>query len=120
MNDYFDLDQYSRPVATTNPDRMVGRMVTIYLDGGAIEAFEGETVAGALLRHGVRFFSRHPVEDRNSTPFCMMGICHECCMELDGKPNRQACLTPVHDGLRAVRSGPVSTGVFSNTGEGDV
>ena len=93
---------------------MAGRIVTIYLDGNAIEAFEGETVAGALLRQGIRFFSRHPVEDRNSTAFCMMGICHECCMEINGQQNRQACLTPVREGLRAIRSGQISARILGN------
>ena len=84
---------------------MAERTVIIYLDDIAIEAFAGETVAGTLLRHDIRNFSQHPVEDRQSAPYCMMGICHECALEIDGQKNRQACLTPVRDGLRAVRAG---------------
>jgi len=87
---------------------MAERTVTIYLDDVAIEAFSGETLAGALLRHDIRLFSQHPVEDREAAPYCMMGICHECALEIDGQKNRQACLTPVRDGLRAVRATRVS------------
>jgi predicted molibdopterin-dependent oxidoreductase YjgC len=29
-----------------------------------------------------------------------MGVCHECLVEIDGKPNQQACLTTVRDGMR--------------------
>ena len=32
-------------------------------------------------------------------PYCMMGVCFECLVEIDGKPSRQACLTPVRDGM---------------------
>jgi len=32
----------------------------------------------------------------------MMGVCFECLVEIDGRPNVQACMTPVRDGM-AVR-----------------
>lgn len=99
---------------------MAKRIVTIYLNGAAIEAFAGETVAGTLLRHGIQPFSRHPVEDRQSSPFCMMGICHECSMEIDGQQDRQTCLVPVRDGLRIVRCGPVVSEVVGEGSEGGV
>ncbi len=76
-----------------------GRKVRIILDGQTIEALAGETVAGTLLRNGIEGFSAHPVQPKTSEPFCMMGICHECAVEIDGKANRQACLTPVRDGM---------------------
>jgi D-hydroxyproline dehydrogenase subunit gamma len=33
----------------------------------------------------------------------MMGICFECLMEIDGVGNRQACLTPITEGMRVRR-----------------
>ncbi len=78
--------------------------ITFYLDNDPVEAFAGETVAGALLRHGIGNFGTHPVEQRTMAPFCMMGICHECAMEIDGQKNRQACLIPVREGLKVRRN----------------
>ena len=36
-------------------------------------------------------------------PYCMMGVCFDCLMEIDGVGNRQACLTPVADGMQVRR-----------------
>ena len=33
----------------------------------------------------------------------MMGVCFDCLMEIDGAPNRQACLVPVAEGMRINR-----------------
>jgi predicted molibdopterin-dependent oxidoreductase YjgC len=30
----------------------------------------------------------------------MMGVCFECLVEVDGRPNRQACLTAVEPGMQ--------------------
>jgi D-hydroxyproline dehydrogenase subunit gamma len=87
-----------------------GSTVSIFLDDERIEARTGETVAGALLRHGITTFGSHPVEARNCAPYCMMGICHECAMEIDGQPNRQSCLTPVREGMKIVRPAGVERG----------
>lgn len=29
----------------------------------------------------------------------MMGVCFECLVEIDGIPNRQACMIPVREGM---------------------
>ncbi|MDR5664870.1 (2Fe-2S)-binding protein, partial [Burkholderia cenocepacia] len=33
-------------------------------------------------------------------PFCMMGVCFDCLVEIDGVPNVQGCMTPVADGMQ--------------------
>ena len=33
-------------------------------------------------------------------PYCMMGVCFECLVTIDGVGNRQACLIPVSAGMR--------------------
>ncbi len=35
--------------------------------------------------------------------FCGMGICFECRMEIDGQPNRRACMTPVAPEMKVAR-----------------
>jgi predicted molibdopterin-dependent oxidoreductase YjgC len=44
-----------------------------------------------------------PVSGSPRAPYCMMGVCFDCLMEIDGVPNRQACLVPVAEGMRIRR-----------------
>jgi predicted molibdopterin-dependent oxidoreductase YjgC len=83
-------------------DGSQGRM-TIFFDGAPIEAFQGESVAACLLRHGVRFTRLTPSGSKRA-PYCLMGACFECTMTIDGRTNVQACLTNVHDGMAISRS----------------
>ena len=79
-----------------------GRGVSIMVDGVAIAAFEGETIATALLATGCAAF-RHDLMGDARGLFCNMGTCSECFVRVSGigpTPRRlRACLTPVADGL---------------------
>ena len=44
-----------------------------------------------------------PVTGSDRAPFCMMGACFDCLMEIDGVPNRQACLVEVREGMQVRR-----------------
>lgn len=68
-----------------------------------IVATEGDSVAAALLAAGITHTRDTPVGNAPRMPFCLMGTCFDCLMEIDGTPNRQACLTPVKDGMRIRR-----------------
>jgi predicted molibdopterin-dependent oxidoreductase YjgC len=35
-------------------------------------------------------------------PFCLMGVCFECLVEIDGRSNCCACMTQVAPGMRIV------------------
>lgn len=73
--------------------------VTIQFEGRSVQAFEGETIAAALLANGIDFTRTTPVSGSARTPFCMMGTCFECLVEIDGVPNCQACMVQVADGM---------------------
>jgi len=60
---------------------------------------EGTTVAAALLLHAAGPFRTTPVKSAPRAPYCMMGVCFDCLVEVDGKPSCQACLTVVRDGM---------------------
>ena len=60
------------------------------VDGGAEELLE--IVGGLDVR-------RSPRTGSPRGAFCMMGVCQECLVRIDGML-RQACLTPVEDGMR--------------------
>jgi len=76
-----------------------GATVTMQFEDRSLQAFEGETVATALLASGIDFTRTTPVSGSARAPFCMMGTCFECLMEIDQVPNRQACMVQVADGM---------------------
>lgn len=71
----------------------------VRFEGRAIEACEGDNLAAVLLGAGELVLRRSPVSDTPRGPFCMMGACFECLIELDGLPGQQACMTSVRDGM---------------------
>jgi len=75
----------------------------ISLDGQAIEAREGDTVAAALLRAGVTTFTRSIKYHRPRGPFCLGGSCGQCLMRVDGVPSLLACRTPAEEGMACER-----------------
>jgi len=77
--------------------------VTIDLDGEAVTAREGDTVAAAVLAAGVGHTRTTPVSGKPRLPYCMMGVCFDCLMEIDGVPNRQACMVRVREGMTVRR-----------------
>jgi D-hydroxyproline dehydrogenase subunit gamma len=73
--------------------------VRIVVDGRPIAAASGDSVAAALLAAGVLVCRTTPVSGAPRAPFCMMGVCFECLVTIDGIGSRQACLTRVRDGM---------------------
>ena len=76
-----------------------GRGVTIDYDGQPVPAREGDSVAAALLAAGHGATRTAPAGAAPRGPYCMMGVCFDCLVEIDGVPNVQACMTPVRDGM---------------------
>jgi predicted molibdopterin-dependent oxidoreductase YjgC len=76
--------------------------VRLTFEGRAVEAREGDSVAAALLAAGISSFRETPVSTAPRAPYCMMGVCFDCLVDIDGTPNRQVCMTTVRDGM-AVR-----------------
>ena len=80
-----------------------GDVVTFDFEGTAFEACEGDSVAAALLANGILAFRTTPVSGTPCGPWCLVGECHECLVEIDGEPNRQACMVEVRAGMRVRR-----------------
>lgn len=74
---------------------------TIRWNGVEIAAREGESLAAALIAAGVLHFRDTAVSGAARGPLCLMGACFDCLVEVEGEPNRQACLVPVRPGLSA-------------------
>ena len=72
-------------------------------DRPAIQVEEGTTVAAAVLdRAGGETRTTARKHDGRG-PYCHMGVCYECLMEIDGVPNQQSCLIPVREGMSVKR-----------------
>ena len=83
--------------------------VAVTIDGEPFAARAGDTVAAALLASGREALRSTPVTGAPRGPFCMMGVCFDCLVTIDGAPNQQACLVLVAPGMRiGTQSGPVA------------
>jgi D-hydroxyproline dehydrogenase subunit gamma len=80
-----------------------GRALALLVDGAEMVAFEGESIAAALAAAGHRLtrWTERTGEPRGY--FCGMGVCQDCLVTVDGRPNVRACVTPVRDGMRVER-----------------
>ena len=87
-----------------------GQAFRFTVDGQPVEAYPGESVAGALLAAGRRVFRRTARRGEARGLFCGIGVCHDCRMVVDGEPNVRTCLTPARPGMAVetqVGFGPV-------------
>jgi len=86
-----------------------GAAVAVTIDGAPFEARTGDTVAAALLAAGVTAFRTTPVSGAPRAAFCMMGICFDCVVAIDGRAGERSCVVPVAPGMQIVtvhRPGP--------------
>lgn len=72
-------------------------VLTFSFNGTPMTARQGDSIAAALLLNGVSIFRQTPVSGADRGPFCMMGACFDCLVQMDGR-NVQACLEHVRDG----------------------
>lgn len=93
----------AKPLFTLLAPDAEGAPVRIWFNDAPLDVPAGRSVAAALFAAGVRRFRATPVSGEARAPYCMMGACFECLVEIDGVPSRQSCLVAVRDGMR-VRS----------------
>ena len=74
--------------------------LTILVDGVATPARPGDSVAAAMLAAGHVECRTTPISNSPRGPYCLMGVCFECLVTIDGIGNRQGCMTPVREGMR--------------------
>lgn len=78
--------------------------VSISVDGVEVSVPAGVSLAAALLNLDHLPFRRTPVSGRPRAPFCMMGLCFECLVEIDGEPGQRACQRQVSAGMQVRRA----------------
>jgi|GEM_PF-220072 len=74
--------------------------VSLTVDGSKIEVPRGWTVTAALLFAGEVSSRTTPKTNSPRGPYCLMGVCFECLVVIDGVSNQQGCLTIVQDGMK--------------------
>lgn len=88
--------------------------VEFHFEGRSMTGRRGEPIAAALLANGITATRTTVVSGAKRGPHCMMGVCFECLVQVDGRPNVQACMTPLEAGMRVRRQiGPRAAGAQS-------
>jgi predicted molibdopterin-dependent oxidoreductase YjgC len=77
-----------------------GTAVAVMIDGEPFNAREGDSVAAALLAAGRTHCRETPVSGAKRAPYCLMGVCFDCLVTVDGVGSRQGCMVRVQDGMR--------------------
>ena len=77
--------------------------VVVHVDGKPVEVSVHDSAAAAAIRAEIGFTRTSPITAEKRAAYCMMGICFECLMVIDGVPSRHACMVPVKAGMRIER-----------------
>jgi len=80
-------------------------MSAIEFEGRRVAIGEGDTIASALHRAGVRVFTRSFKYHRRRGLYCLSGECPNCLVNVDGEPCVRACVTTAREGQRVAREG---------------
>ena len=73
--------------------------IQLSIDGRQVRVPAGTTVAAALVPAGW-MSTRHSVRGEPRAPLCGMGICYECRVTIDGRPQCLACRTRCVAGMQ--------------------
>ncbi len=74
--------------------------LNVVINGKTVSVPPGFTAAAAMLLHNAGATRTTPINDEGRAPYCMMGVCFECLMEINGEANQQGCLVIVSEGMR--------------------
>src|SRR5512132_2699401 len=78
-------------------------MPAIAFEGRPVPFEDGDTVAIALFRAGVRTFTRSVKHHRRRGLYCLTGDCASCLLTVDDRPGVRSCVTEAADGMRVRR-----------------
>ncbi|RLL43815.1 (2Fe-2S)-binding protein [Oceanobacillus piezotolerans] len=84
------------PVLGKQTDR---KQVTIFFNGKPYDAYEGDTIASAMMAQGVYALRQHEVSGNARGVYCNIGHCYECRVKVEDRKVVRACLTTVYHGM---------------------
>jgi predicted molibdopterin-dependent oxidoreductase YjgC len=79
--------------------------IDISIDDQIVSVASDITVASAVMMAMNNPNYRVHLNNEPRAPYCMMGVCHECLVEIDGQKNQQGCLVFVSPGMVIKRQG---------------
>ncbi|HLN78945.1 MAG TPA: (2Fe-2S)-binding protein [Nocardioidaceae bacterium] len=68
-------------------------------DGRPMPFRPGQSVGAALTAAGIRSWRTTRVDGRPRGLFCGIGVCFDCLIVIDGRPNERACLVVAKRGM---------------------
>jgi predicted molibdopterin-dependent oxidoreductase YjgC len=84
-------------------DNSAAELVEIELDGSAVSVPAGISLAAVLFYLDAIPARQTLLSESPRAPFCMMGVCFECLLEIDGIGNQRACQVEVKAGMQIRR-----------------
>ena len=84
-------------------DYSATELVEIEFDGAAVTVPAGISLAAVLFYLDAIPARQTILSDSPRAPFCMMGACFECLLEIDGIGNQRACQVEVKAGMQVRR-----------------
>ena len=91
-------------------DNSTTERVEIWVDGQELAVPAGVSLAAALFYLDAIPARETRLSGSPRAPFCMMGICFECLVDIDGITNQRACQVAVRPGMQVRRQGPDNEG----------
>lgn len=88
----------------TRSDDEKSKPVLFYLNGRQVQGQESDTIASALLLNGIATNRKSVLANQPRGPACLMGVCYECLVTINGKHNQQACQHLIEEGMRVETS----------------
>ncbi|MBW1666604.1 MAG: (2Fe-2S)-binding protein [Deltaproteobacteria bacterium] len=73
--------------------------VRLVVNGREVVACRGESVLAALIASGYVKLRIAPGSGEGRGAFCGMGVCYDCLVTINGRPNERACMAQVEDGM---------------------
>ena len=73
--------------------------IPVEVEGRNVLVPPGASAAAAVLLAGLPSLRETPVRGSERSPYCMMGVCFDCLVTVDGVGNRQGCLIRVREGM---------------------
>jgi predicted molibdopterin-dependent oxidoreductase YjgC len=82
------------------------KKVRVTFNDQEIAVAEGGNLAAELLVAGITPFRQTPVSNAPRNPFCMMGACFDCLVEIEGK-SVQSCMVQAREGMVIKSASPI-------------
>jgi len=76
--------------------------ISFTFNGEALTGLSGQSIAAALLSHGVRELRVTRFNEKPRSIFCGIGICFDCVVVVNGVANQRACLIEIAEGMTIV------------------